>query len=158
MSCGTLSQQAVGLYRSGLWGFIAAGRGALSRRAMRLNPLSINVLCFCLWVKFTIDKGLTCCVSGTYPPRLCRPEKPTWNHPTFHLFPQSSRKAPAEFRFAPSTLRNFVPPGAAHEAAAGHTLSEPSGNSASRATTVARRALRRAPCSHSRNRRAEYCG
>lgn len=41
---------------------------------------------------------------------------------------ESCRKAPPEFRFAPSTLRNFVPPGAAHEAAAGHALSEPSGN------------------------------
>ena len=41
---------------------------------------------------------------------------------------KSCRKAPTEFRFAPSTLRNFVPPGTAHEAAAGHALSEPSGN------------------------------
>ena len=40
----------------------------------------------------------------------------------------SCRKAPPEFRFAPSTLRNFVPSGAAHEAAAGHALSEPSDN------------------------------
>ena len=38
------------------------------------------------------------------------------------------RKAPPEFRFASSTLRNFVPSGAAHEAAAGHALSEPSDN------------------------------
>ena len=30
--------------------------------------------------------------------------------------------APQEFRFAPSTLRNCVPQGAAHEAAAGHAL------------------------------------
>ena len=30
--------------------------------------------------------------------------------------------------YAPSTLRNFVPPGAAHEAAAGHALAEPSDN------------------------------
>ncbi|MBS7290309.1 MAG: hypothetical protein KIG56_07005 [Bacteroidales bacterium] len=37
----------------------------------------------------------------------------------------SWRKAPPEFRFASSTLRNFVPSGAAHEAAAGHALSEP---------------------------------
>ena len=44
------------------------------------------------------------------------------------LFYIGCRKAPTEFRFAPSTLRNFVPPGAAHEAAAGHALSEPSGN------------------------------
>ena len=40
----------------------------------------------------------------------------------------SCRKAPPEFRFAPSTLRNFVPSGAAHEAAAGHALAEPSDN------------------------------
>ena len=40
----------------------------------------------------------------------------------------SCRKAPPEFRFASSTLRNFVPSGAAHEAAAGHALSEPSDN------------------------------
>lgn len=38
------------------------------------------------------------------------------------LFYIGCRKAPTEFRFAPSTLRNFVPPGAAHEAAAGHAL------------------------------------
>ncbi len=44
------------------------------------------------------------------------------------LFYIGCRKAPTEFRFAPSTLRNFVPPGAAHKAAAGHALSEPSGN------------------------------
>ena len=40
----------------------------------------------------------------------------------------SCRKAPPEFRFASSTLRNFVPSGAAHEAAAGHALSEPFDN------------------------------
>ena len=40
----------------------------------------------------------------------------------------SCRKAPTEFRFASSILRNFVPSGAAHEAAAGHALSEPSDN------------------------------
>ena len=40
----------------------------------------------------------------------------------------SCRKAPPEFRFASSTLRNFVPSGAAHEAAAGHALSEPPDN------------------------------
>ena len=40
----------------------------------------------------------------------------------------SCRKAPPEFRFASSILRNFVPSGAAHEAAAGHALSEPSDN------------------------------
>ena len=34
----------------------------------------------------------------------------------------SCRKAPPEFRFAPSTLRNFVPSGAAHEGAAGHAM------------------------------------
>ena len=33
-----------------------------------------------------------------------------------------------ESRFATSTLRNFVPSGAAHEAAAGHAPAEPSGN------------------------------
>ena len=33
-----------------------------------------------------------------------------------------------ELRFAPSTLRNCVPTGAAHEAAAGHTSAVPSGN------------------------------
>ena len=133
------------------------GCGTLSQPSVGLNPLSINTLSLCLWVKFPIDKDLTCCVSGTYPPHFSRPEKLTWNLPTLHLFPQSPRKAPAEFRFHPS-LRNFVPPGAAHEAAAGHTLSEPSRNSASRATTVARRAVRQVPHSHSRNRRAAYCG
>ena len=40
----------------------------------------------------------------------------------------SCRKALTEFRFASSTLRNFVPSGAAHEAAAGHALAEPSDN------------------------------
>ncbi|MBS7317993.1 MAG: hypothetical protein KIG38_06620 [Bacteroidales bacterium] len=40
----------------------------------------------------------------------------------------SCRKAPPEFRFASSTLRNFVPSGAAHEAAAGYALSEPLSN------------------------------
>jgi len=40
----------------------------------------------------------------------------------------SCRKAPPEFRFASSTLRNSVPPGAAHEAAAGHAPAEPSDN------------------------------
>ena len=40
----------------------------------------------------------------------------------------SCRRAPPEFRFAPSTLRNIVPSGAAHEAAAGHALTEPSDN------------------------------
>ena len=43
----------------------------------------------------------------------------------FYRVALSCRKAPPEFRFAPSTLRNFVPSGAAHEAAAGHALSEP---------------------------------
>ena len=43
----------------------------------------------------------------------------------------SCRKAPPEFRFASSTLRNFVPSGAAHEAAAGHALTYPSDNSSS---------------------------
>ena len=40
----------------------------------------------------------------------------------FYLVMMSCRKAPPEFRFASSTLRNFVPSGAAHEAAAGHAL------------------------------------
>ena len=40
----------------------------------------------------------------------------------------SCRKSSPEFRFAPSTLRNFVPSGAAHEAAAGHALSKTSAN------------------------------
>ena len=40
----------------------------------------------------------------------------------------SCRRALPEFRFATSTLRNFVPSGAAHEAAAGHAPAEPSGN------------------------------
>ena len=40
----------------------------------------------------------------------------------------SCLKAPPEFRFASSTLRNFVPSGAAHEAAAGHAPAEPSDN------------------------------
>ena len=43
----------------------------------------------------------------------------------FYRVALSCRKAPPEFRFAPSTLRNFVPSGAAHEAAAGHAPSEP---------------------------------
>ena len=48
---------------------------------------------------------------------------------SFHYIDQGRcRKAPTEFRSASSTLRNIVPPGAAHEAAAGHALSEPSGN------------------------------
>ena len=47
----------------------------------------------------------------------------------FYTVMMSCRKAPPEFRFASSTLRNFVPSGAAHEAAAGHALSEPSDNS-----------------------------
>ena len=46
----------------------------------------------------------------------------------FYMVMMSCRKAPPEFRFASSTLRNFVPSGAAHEAAAGHALSEPSDN------------------------------
>ena len=46
----------------------------------------------------------------------------------FYMVMMSCRKAPPEFRFAPSTLRNFVPSGAAHEAAAGHALAEPSDN------------------------------
>ena len=46
----------------------------------------------------------------------------------FYRVALSYRKAPPEFRFAPSTLRNFVPSGAAHEAAAGHALAEPSDN------------------------------
>ena len=40
----------------------------------------------------------------------------------------SCRQAPPEFRFASSTLRNSVPPGAAHEAAAGHAPAEPADN------------------------------
>jgi len=47
---------------------------------------------------------------------------------TLYSVLDSCRKAPPEFRFASSTLRNFVPSGAAHEAAAGHALSEPSDN------------------------------
>ena len=47
---------------------------------------------------------------------------------TLYSVMMSCRKAPPEFRFASSTLRNFVPSGAAHEAAAGHALSEPSDN------------------------------
>ena len=46
----------------------------------------------------------------------------------FYMVALSCRKAPPEFRSAPSTLRNFVPSGAAHEAAAGHALAEPSDN------------------------------
>ena len=46
----------------------------------------------------------------------------------FYSVALSCRKAPPEFRSAPSTLRNFVPSGAAHEAAAGHALAEPSDN------------------------------
>ena len=46
----------------------------------------------------------------------------------FYSVALSCRKAPPEFRFAPSTLLNFVPSGAAHEAAAGHALAEPSDN------------------------------
>ena len=46
----------------------------------------------------------------------------------FYMVMMSCRKAPPEFRFASSTHRNFVPSGAAHEAAAGHALSEPSDN------------------------------
>ena len=46
----------------------------------------------------------------------------------FYRVALSYRKAPPEFRFAPSTLRNFVPSGAAHEDAAGHALAEPSDN------------------------------
>ena len=75
---------------------------------VRLKLLSINILSLCLWVKFTIDKDLTCCVSGTYPPHFCRPEKSTWNVPTLHLFPQSSWKAPAEFRFRPPFGTSFL--------------------------------------------------
>ncbi len=40
----------------------------------------------------------------------------------------SCHKGIPEFRFAPSTLRNYVPQGAAHEAAAGHALAEPRDN------------------------------
>ena len=40
----------------------------------------------------------------------------------------SCRNAPPEFRFASSTLRNFVPSGAVHEAAVRHALSEHSVN------------------------------
>ena len=47
---------------------------------------------------------------------------------TLYSVMMSCRKAPPEFRFASSTLRNFVPSGAAHEAAAGHALSELSDN------------------------------
>ena len=121
------------------------------------NPLCINELGLCLWIKLPIDNYLTYCVSSIYPPRFYRPREPMWNVPTSHLFSQSPRKAPAEFRFAPSTLRNVVPSGAAHEAAAGHTLSEPSVTSESRATTVARRDFKSAYRSCSRNRRAAYC-
>ena len=46
----------------------------------------------------------------------------------FYMVMMSCRKALTEFRFASSTLRNFVPSGAAHEAAAGHALAEPSDN------------------------------
>ena len=46
----------------------------------------------------------------------------------FYMVMMSCRKAPPEFRFASSTLRNFVPSGAAHEAAAVHALAEPSDN------------------------------
>ena len=46
----------------------------------------------------------------------------------FYRVALSWRKAPPEFRFAPSTLRNFVPSGSAHEAATGHALAEPSAN------------------------------
>ena len=46
----------------------------------------------------------------------------------FYRVTLDCRKAPPEFRFAPSTLRNSVPSGAAHEAAAGHALAEPSDN------------------------------
>ena len=60
------------------------------------------------------------------------------------MFPRCicSLKAPGRLRqsSAPSTLRNFVPPGAAHEAAAGHTLSEPSRN-LHQATTVGEESL-----------------
>ena len=57
-------------------------------------------------------------------------EKPTQKGRflVFYMVMMSCRKAPPEFRFASSTLRNFVPSGAAHEAAAGHALSEPSDN------------------------------
>ena len=44
---------------------------------------------------------------------------------TLYSVMMSCRKALTEFRFASSTLRNFVPSGAAHEAAAGHALAEP---------------------------------
>ena len=47
---------------------------------------------------------------------------------TLYSVMMSCRKALTEFRSASSTLRNFVPSGAAHEAAAGHALSEPSAN------------------------------
>ena len=63
----------------------------------------------CLFVKFVLYRG--------------RLTQKGWS-----LFYIGCRKAPTEFRFAPSTLRNFVPLEAAHEAAAGHALSEPSGN------------------------------
>ena len=46
----------------------------------------------------------------------------------FYRVALSCWKALPEFRSAPSTLRNFVPSGAAHEAAAGHALAEPSDN------------------------------
>ena len=57
-------------------------------------------------------------------------EKPTQKGRflVFYMVMMSCRKAPPEFRFASSTLRNFVPSGAAHEAAAGHALAEPSDN------------------------------
>ena len=41
---------------------------------------------------------------------------------TLYSVLDSCRKATPEFRFASSTLRNFVPSGAAHEAEAGHAL------------------------------------
>ena len=61
---------------------------------------------------------------------LIREVKPTQKGRflTLYRVMMSCRKAPPEFRFASSTLRNFVPSGAAHEAAAGHALSEPSDN------------------------------
>ena len=69
------------------------------------------------------------CVGSSILPSTTK-KKPTQKGRFLALYSvmMSCRKAPPEFRFASSTLRNFVPSGAAHEAAAGHALSEPSDN------------------------------
>ena len=54
---------------------------------------------------------------------ILKVEKFLLGHPFIII---SSRKVLPEFRFAPSTLRNSVPSGATHEAAAGHALAESS--------------------------------